>query len=247
MNIHVYTKQMQGQVNFGKLSAHKPLNFPGQKAPVNRIGSLFYWSWSTTDTEFSFDMHPHEGFHILSYILSGTVHHIDSAGNSGELRSGDAQVIHAGSGIQHAETIVGPNAQAFQIWFEPYLNQAVMESPFYASYKAEHFAVEGDDTVMIKQVAGNNGGVPLGVDANVMDITIEKDHQISLNGQSGRSLAIMTISGTGQIKDETVHANDFITIEAMKDEEIIAIQATEKLRIFMIDMPTDVGYPLYQK
>lgn len=238
---------MQGQANFGTLKAHKPLNFPGQKAAINRIGSLFYWSWSTVETEFSFDMHPHEGFHILTYILSGTIHHIDNAGHSGELISGDAQVIYAGSGIQHAESIVGPNAQAFQIWFEPYLNEAVKEKPAYKSFKSNDFEIIGDKTVQIKQVAGNSGGVPLGVDANVQDITINCDEQILFNGQSDRSLAIMTIEGDGIIGDTEVTTRDFITIKSMEDNEIITVQAKTQLRIFIIDMPTDVGYPLYQK
>lgn len=247
MNIHVYTHQMQGHVNWGSLSAHKPLNFPGQPAPVKRIGSLFYWSWSTTESEFSFDMHPHEGFHILSYVLSGTVHHLDSAGNSGELHQGDAQIIHAGSGIQHAETIVGPNAQAFQIWFEPYLHQAMSETPFYASYKAADFHVERDKAAQLKQIAGNNGGIPLGVDANIMDITIEKGQQMVLTGRSNRSLAIMTISGHGAIETTPIQARDFIRLEIGVEDEQLRIQAIERLRIFIIDMPTDVGYPLYQK
>lgn len=247
MELIKYTEKMQGQAHFGALQAHKPLNFPGQVGAVKRIGSLFYWSWSTVETEFSFDMHPHEGFHILSYVLSGTIHHIDSVGNSGELHPGDGQVIHAGSGIQHAETIVGPNAQAFQIWFEPYLNQAVMETPFYRSYQSEMFITDGDETVQIKQVAGNSGGIPLGVDANVTDITIEKDHEILLRGQSGRSIALMTISGSGNINLNHIQNRDFITIESMKDDEMITIKADEQLRIFMIEMPTDVGYPLYQK
>lgn len=247
MIINIYNKEQQGKSNFGALIGQKPLNFPGQSAAIERIGSLFYWSWSNVETEFSFDMHPHEGFHIMTYVLGGVIHHIDSAGHSGDLFPGDAQVIHAGSGIYHAETIKGPGAEAFQIWFEPYLNEAIKEEPFYSSYRSDAFEVSGDETITIKQVAGNNGGVTLGVDANVMDITVEKGHSFTLAGSTNRSVAMVIISGHGTVGDKVIQARDFITLESQSDTEHVTIEAEEQIRIFMIEMPTSVGYPLYQK
>lgn len=247
MDINIYNKNQQGQSNFGALVAQKPLNFPNQPAAINRIGSLFYWSWSNVESEFSFDFHPHEGFHIMTYILDGKVIHEDSAGNKGELLPGDAQVIHAGSGIFHKETIYGPGAEAFQIWFEPYLNEAIKQEPFYQSYRSDEFSVTGDEAILLKQVAGNNGGVKLGVDANVTDVTINAGEEMVMAGVVGRSIALVVIEGNGTISKQDISKRDFVTINADKDNEYLKIQAHEQLRIFMIEMPTNVGYQLYEK
>jgi len=42
--------------------------------------------------------HPHRGFETVSYIVEGSSHHKDSAGNCGELKEGWVQWMTAGSG-----------------------------------------------------------------------------------------------------------------------------------------------------
>ena len=46
--------------------------------------------------------HPHRGFEIVSYLLSGEMQHRDSLGNEGTLRAGDLQWMTAGSGVLHS-------------------------------------------------------------------------------------------------------------------------------------------------
>ncbi len=48
--------------------------------------------------------HPHAGLATFSYLMHGTVHHRDSAGNSASIESGDIALMTAGSGISHEET-----------------------------------------------------------------------------------------------------------------------------------------------
>jgi redox-sensitive bicupin YhaK (pirin superfamily) len=66
--------------------------------------------------------HPHKGFEVITYVLSGDNEHRDSHGNRGRLRNGDVQYMAAGSGLVHAEM---PSAEflrdggyqhGFQIW-----------------------------------------------------------------------------------------------------------------------------------
>ena len=47
--------------------------------------------------------HPHRGFETVTYLLSGSMQHRDSAGNSGQLAAGDVQWMTAGSGVIHSE------------------------------------------------------------------------------------------------------------------------------------------------
>ncbi|GAC1442355.1 MAG: pirin-like bicupin family protein [Mycobacteriales bacterium] len=50
-----------------------------------------------------FDTHPHRDMEIVTWVLSGSLVHQDSAGNSGVIYPGLAQRMSAGRGIAHSE------------------------------------------------------------------------------------------------------------------------------------------------
>ena len=50
-----------------------------------------------------FDTHAHKDMEIVTWVLSGSLVHRDSEGNSGVLRPGLAQRMSAGTGIRHSE------------------------------------------------------------------------------------------------------------------------------------------------
>uniref|UniRef100_A0A1X7T3B4 Pirin N-terminal domain-containing protein n=1 Tax=Amphimedon queenslandica TaxID=400682 RepID=A0A1X7T3B4_AMPQE len=66
--------------------------------------------------------HPHRGFETVSYIVSGSMQHKDSAGNSGTLSEGWVQWMTAGSGVVHSkmpsDDIIknGGKIEGFQLW-----------------------------------------------------------------------------------------------------------------------------------
>lgn len=67
-----------------------------------------------------FPDHPHAEVDIVTWVLSGSLTHSDSAGHSGVVRPGEVQVLRAGSGVTHAE-IAGPEGQVrfVQAWLRP--------------------------------------------------------------------------------------------------------------------------------
>lgn len=67
-----------------------------------------------------FPDHPHRDVEIVTWVLSGSLLHEDSAGHSGVVRPGEVQVLSAGSGVTHSE-IAGPEGQVrfVQAWLTP--------------------------------------------------------------------------------------------------------------------------------
>lgn len=65
-----------------------------------------------------FPEHPHRGFETLSYMRHGRFHHRDHMGNEGEIGSGGAQWMSAGSGVIHAEMPAQEEGElhGFQLW-----------------------------------------------------------------------------------------------------------------------------------
>jgi redox-sensitive bicupin YhaK (pirin superfamily) len=67
-----------------------------------------------------FDDHPHADLDIVTWVVSGSLHHTDSAGHTAMVRPGEVQVLSAGSGVRHSE-VAGPEGPArfVQVWLAP--------------------------------------------------------------------------------------------------------------------------------
>ncbi|PKI03417.1 pirin family protein [Glaciecola sp. 33A] len=66
-----------------------------------------------------FPSHPHRNMEIISFIRSGAITHQDSTGNKGNTKTGEVQVMSAGTGIVHSEYNHTKDPLTFyQIWIE---------------------------------------------------------------------------------------------------------------------------------
>jgi len=76
--------------------------------------------------------HPHRGFSTLTYLKAGEGRHEDSLGNTGVIRAGGAQLMHAASGIIHDEGRDHPGGRlhGFQLWINSPASRK-MEAPSY--------------------------------------------------------------------------------------------------------------------
>src|SRR5690348_18056333 len=68
-----------------------------------------------------FDTHPHRDMEIVTWVLSGSLAHQDSAGHSGVIGPGLAQRMSAGTGILHSEKNESSDAPVhfIQMWVVP--------------------------------------------------------------------------------------------------------------------------------
>jgi quercetin 2,3-dioxygenase len=68
-----------------------------------------------------FDTHPHRDMEIVTWVLSGSLAHRDSTGNSGVIYPGLAQRMSAGTGILHSEKNESPREPVHfvQMWVVP--------------------------------------------------------------------------------------------------------------------------------
>jgi len=68
-----------------------------------------------------FDTHPHRDMEIVTWVLSGSLAHRDSAGNFGVIHPGLAQRMSAGTGIMHSEKNESANEPVhfIQMWVVP--------------------------------------------------------------------------------------------------------------------------------
>lgn len=108
-----------------------------------------------------FPWHPHRGIETITYVLSGSVDHQDSLGNSGSLGAGDVQWMTAGSGIMHQE-MPTPDAQGtnhgFQLWAN-LPSVLKMTAPRYQDVQAREIPeIAEDDGTRVRVIVGTFWG-----------------------------------------------------------------------------------------
>ncbi|MCM3079357.1 pirin family protein [Brevibacillus invocatus] len=257
MDIRVYTQNEQANGHFGdgEIVENKPIGFPREGSVVSRVGPLFYWAWAKSLKTFEIPFHPHSGFEILSYVLNGTVGHKDTLGNWQKVTTGGVQIMQTGSGAHHAEEL-GKDTEIFQIWFEPHLSQATKRPPTYNQYDHEEFPVEHAGSVSVKQMIGANAPIEVVADVKMQDVRIPAGAIYSLSLPAGYAHAVVVVEGSGVVseagKEDAIGAaaqkGDFVVISTEVDH-CVTYQANsdEDFRLVLIEVPTEVDYPLYRK
>jgi quercetin 2,3-dioxygenase len=106
-----------------------------------------------------FPDHPHRGFNTFTYMLDGHMLHQDSMGNKGDLRSGGAQWMKAGSGVIHSEMPQQSEGlmRGFQLWINLPAEQK-MSPPAYQEYSPQALPVVQQVGMQVKVLLGEYQG-----------------------------------------------------------------------------------------
>ncbi|MEH7549718.1 MULTISPECIES: pirin family protein [Bacillaceae] len=253
MEINIIKPQYQaiGQFDGGKIKEQKPIGFSGEGSLINRLGPLFYWAWGNSQEPAEIGLHPHQGFEIITYVVKGKTYHRDTLGTESVVDEGGTQLMQTGSGVYHGEALKEPS-EAFQIWFEPHLSQAIKRKPTYSQYSSNEFSVLDKDGVKIKTILGNDSPMKIVTDAQMWDISIPNGTGYTHSLTANRTLAALAIRGDGDVSlqaNESTHFThkDFIVVQSEQGGEVTIHALDKNLRIFLIDVPTKVDYPLYRK
>ena len=253
MQTEIFSEHEQGRGAFdhGRITEIKPIGFHSGESSILRLGPLFYWAWATAHSDATIPLHPHRGFEIVSYVLSGEIGHYDTLENQSTVTEGGAQLMRTGSGISHEEKVFGEGTEFFQIWFEPDLRRSMKEPPSYYEIQAEEFFVENQGAVRVKSILGTKAPVSISVDAVMKDVSIGANAQLQTVIAKGRALALMTITGGGFFEldgeRKRITGRDFVVSTAESDRQLSLTTAKEALRVVYIDVPAAVDYPLLPK
>lgn len=245
MSFEIFKKEDQayGQFNGGAILENKPIGFPQDNNVVKPYSNIFYWAHAWTLSEDSLiGEHPHQGFEILSFVLSGSLKHYDTKLKEWQpLNEGDIQIIRAGSGISHAEHVSGESS-FFQIWFDPDLSTSMQQPASYDNYSSGVFREEENNGVKVKNYTNN--GSPLKMytkGVEIYEIMIENDsYDLSLNTSKMRSFYVL--EGSLLANENALEQHDFVRFQ---DEEKLQLSTKTKARIFVVDLLKDPGYTTY--
>lgn len=205
-----------------------------QEADRMNFGALRVLNDDTVSAGMGFGTHSHENMEIISISLSGDLEHKDSMGNSTVIKSGDIQVMSAGSGIRHSEYNHHKDqvVKFLQIWVIP--NQR-NTTPRYDQITLNPV----DSQNKLQQILSPNPddeGVWIQQDAwfHLGNFDTDMETQYTLK-KEGNGVYFFVLSGSFTVNNQELDARDGFGIW---DENKFNIQSTsENSQLLMMEVP----------
>src|SRR5690606_26994561 len=121
-NSVLHKAETRGHADHGWLLSHHTFSFANYHNPERmHFGVLRVLNDDKVEAGRGFGTQPHDNMEIISIPLEGDLEHKDSMGNTAIIRSGDIQVMSAGTGIMHSEFNKNSDklVKFLQIWIYP--------------------------------------------------------------------------------------------------------------------------------
>ena len=213
------------------LDAKHHFSFGSYHDPARRgFGRLLVWNDDKVAAGRGFDAHPHKEMEIITYVRTGAITHKDSLGNEGRTEAGDVQVMHAGTGITHAEFNREEDATTlFQIWILP---DRAAAAPGWA---ARQFPRGKGLSVLASGRPQDIGGeaLNLNADAAVIAGTLKRGETVTLALAPGRAAYLVPAIGALTVNGQVANTRDGV---AVMGERELTIVATEDAEVVLVDV-----------
>lgn len=121
-NNMLHKASTRGHANHGWLDSHHSFSFAGYHDPERvHFGALRVLNDDIVTGGKGFGTHPHDNMEIISIPLYGALQHKDTTGRQEIIKTGDVQIMSAGSGISHSEVNASADDSVnfLQLWIFP--------------------------------------------------------------------------------------------------------------------------------
>lgn len=156
-------------------------------------------SCNPDDYTAGFPMHPHRGIETISYVVSGTMRHKDSLGNTDDIHDGEVQWMTAGAGILHEELIpAAPRLLGVQLWLNLPAKEKMIPSS-YRSIRRENIPEKVFSGGLIRILSGTYNGIsgyqPAHLPLDYYDIHLDPGAEFRMDTEQERSVMLFTLQG----------------------------------------------------
>jgi redox-sensitive bicupin YhaK (pirin superfamily) len=170
---------------------------------------------------------------IISIPTSGALVHKDSTGTNEVIRSGEVQIMSAGTGIRHSEYNHSKTEQVkfFQIWVMP------KEKNIQPRYEQKKFEITDRENKFQIVVSPNReeGGVWINQDAWFSLANISNGNIVNYQSKKSDNAAyLFVIKGSVEIANQMLGERDAM---GLVEYENIDIKASEDAEVLVIDVP----------
>ena len=235
-NTVLHKANTRGNANHGWLNAFHSFSFGSWYNPDRvQFGMLRVLNDDTVAAGMGFGTHPHDNMEIITIPLEGDLAHKDSMGNSAVIKTGDIQVMSAGTGVEHSE--FNPNAdlqtKLFQIWLFPKYRDV---APRYQQITLDK-SLQKNNFAQILSPNQDDAGVWIHQDAWFYLSDFDKDFSKKLSlKKEGNGFYIMNIEGEIEVNGEKLERRDAIGIWETNE---IEIKANSNAKFLVMEIPME--------
>ncbi|TPG74663.1 pirin family protein [Pseudomonas arsenicoxydans] len=189
-----------------------------------------------------FGQHAHRDVEILTYVLQGTLAHRDSLNNSAKIKTGDFQLISAGSGIEHSEFNASSTQPVhfLQIWLTPHSSRTK------PNYQQKHFPVNQrrGKLQLIASKSGQDGSLKILQDAKIYAGQFGHGDSFTWPVSGRRHVYIHVVTGKLKVNGETVAEGDGLKLT---DEPELTFTQAAEAQVLVFELRAANGKPAKRK
>lgn len=237
MKTILHTADSRGHQYHGWLDTHHTFSFADYYDPQRvHFGALRVLNDDSIAEGEGFDTHPHDNMEIVTIPLHGAVEHKDSMRNSEVIRSGEIQVMSAGTGIFHSEFSKAGygDTSLLQIWIFPNKKNV---TPRYDQISLADVA-KPDELYQILSPDAHDQGVWIHQDAwfHMGDLSEGWQGSYQLKGD-GSGVYFFVIEGEATIAGQTLNRRDGLGVWETRG---IDIKANKQTQLLVMEVPMHI-------
>ena len=222
----------RGQTSIPHLKAFHSFAYADYYDPNHAcFGSLRVLNEDWLEEGGSLQEHQHINMEILTYVVTGTLRHLDSIGNEELLRAGDFQVMSSGSGIAHSEANASTKESVhfLQIWLSP---KHFETDPSYQQLNNRSSKYQ-DNWSLLASPDGHDGSLQLHQDASVYVAKIPAEHSLPFDGNTSQQYWLQVVRGEVTVGKYKLSQGDGL---AIKEEAGFCISASEGSEVLLLEL-----------
>ena len=223
----------RGHASFGWLDSHHSFSFGSYYDPEHMgVSVLRVINDDTVVEGAGFDTHGHRDMEIISYVLEGSVAHVDSMGHRRTVSAGEVQRMSAGSGVTHSEFNASATEKLrfLQIWLRPNVKGIKPE------YEQARIPQSKTLTLLVSH-DGRDGSLMMHQDASIYRLRLQQNECSPILVSEGRIGYLHVVSGSAELDDSVLSAGDGLGVYQARELEIIA--KSDNFEALWFDLPAE--------
>lgn len=221
----------RGHANHGWLDSYHSFSFASWYEPSKiHFGALRVLNDDVVTGGAGFGAHPHDNMEIVSIPLQGALAHKDSTGNEKFIKTGEVQIMSAGTGLHHSEYNASKTdaVNFLQIWVFPKLNNI---KPHYDQKAFDSDARKNNWQILVSPDE-KDGGLWINQDAVFARTSLDQNKKLSYVPKfAGNGVYLFVIEGSVEVNRQVVNKRDAIGISGADNVEITALEGADVLAI----------------
>jgi redox-sensitive bicupin YhaK (pirin superfamily) len=221
--------------DIGDLVTRRPLPGPGleQIDPflfLNHHGPQVY---PPNNHGLPFGPHPHRGFETVTFILEGSLAHLDSGGHESVIEAGVVQWMTAGSGLVHAEISpdsfrrAGGPLEILQLWVNLPARLKMTPPRYIGVQKAQIPAIATQPGTLVHLISGELDGQTGAVRSltGVFMATVEMKAGAGFRVDGLKQRDVFLYVARGELKLDDRQARAFDLVELSDEGDVLSLHA----------------------